>query len=101
MNVLIVEDDDFKFKNVSLEIRSLVANINMERAASVREAVYFVQNHSFDLIILDMSLPSHRILPGKGPAASLLTGGMEIVYELAYMERHDPIVILTQYPELD
>jgi hypothetical protein len=49
-----------------------------------------------------MSLPSHSAMIGKGSPLSMPSGGIEIIFELSSMgKRGIPIIILTQYPEIE
>ena len=32
---------------------------------------------------------------------SMSSGGLEVLYELADLERSDPVIIITQYPDID
>lgn len=81
--ILIVEDDEYKSSQI-LEICDQV-NISKENRITVdnvRDAVRFLLDCVPKMIVLDMSLPSHKALPGQGTPVPMPTGGIEILFEL-------------------
>ncbi|WP_057462200.1 response regulator [Pseudovibrio sp. POLY-S9] len=101
VKVLIVEDDAFKAESIRLIVEHDLAPVFLVEATSVHSAINAIHEGEFDLILLDMSLPSHEAAPGVGTAASMPSGGMSVLMELDYLGRTDPIVILTQYREIE
>ena len=97
--ILLIEDDSFKLKRVLACLGKRSDSVTI--ATSVQAAVVEVNSRSFDVILVDMALPSHDLRPGGGPGTSLLSGGIEVIMELAYLGRSDPVVIITQYPEIE
>lgn len=101
MKALLVEDDEFKANSVGAVVKDIRSSTDFTFATSVHAAVARLQESQFDLIMLDMALPSHQLRPGLGPTSSLLSGGLEVIMELSYLNRSDPVIILTQFPELE
>lgn len=101
MKTLLVEDDSFKANSICAVVHKIFPATLFTAATSVHAAVGKLQGHIFDLIMLDMALPSHQLRPGFGPTSSLLSGGLEVIMELSYLNRSDPVIILTQFPELE
>ena len=99
--VLLVEDDQFKREKIIDALKSQGLADGLVLASSVHMAVRELEEHAFDLIILDMALPSHTVGPGESPPNSMLSGGMEVIMELSYRGRNDPLIVLTQYPEIE
>jgi CheY-like chemotaxis protein len=99
--ILIVEDDSFKVENLAAFLTGHLVDSEIDFVSCVASAVRIVQQEEFDLIILDMALPSHPVVSGGGAPMSLLTGGLEILFELQSLGRHDPCIIVTQYPEIE
>lgn len=98
--ILLVEDDDFKRRNILDLITVFHPTSEVLCAASVSASVLSLKQGSYDLIILDVSLPSHDA--GGGAAAlSLPSGGLEVLLELSFEGRSDPVIILTQYPLIE
>ena len=100
-SVLIIEDDDFKGDIINEIIMDYSHNATVTKATSVSTAIDCIEKAIFDLIIIDMALPSHAVISGGGAPMSLLTGGLEIIFELHAMGRHDSCLIITQYPEIE
>lgn len=103
MKILIVEDDEHKSSQILNVIDSLnVTSWALEVVDNVMHAVRFLAKEVPNKIILDMSLPSHKALPGQGTPVPLPTGGIEVLFELIERDLIDiPILILTQYPEIE
>ena len=99
-HILLVEDDAFKRRRVIDLIRGHSSASEVVCAVSVSSAMRGLNQNAFDLIILDISLPSHDADRGA-PAMSLPSGGLEVLLELSFKQRSDPVVILTQYPRIE
>lgn len=98
---LIVEDDEFKFGEVSGVLSDEFPNCIVDQVGSVQQAIFMLEKKTFDLIILDIALPSHDVEKGGGTPTSMPSGGIEILMELAFNNRDEPVVVMTQYPEVE
>ena len=101
IKLLLIEDDSFKAKSLLDFVYSVLPDVSVTNASSLVEAINQVNNASFDLVLIDMAIPSHPIISGAGSPMSLLTGGLDVLLELKYLERSDPCVIITQYPDIE
>ncbi|WP_447077711.1 response regulator [Shewanella algae] len=101
MKVLIVEDDDYKQENISKFIKGKFADATVKTATSLSEAIASIDNDIFDLIFVDMAIPSHKAEPGEGTAISFLTGGIDVLIELNESGRKDKCIVITQYPSIE
>lgn len=97
MNLLIVEDEGPKLQN----IRDLAAEMSvfteLAEARSVGSALKTLRRERFDLIILDMSLPTFDIGAGEGGGRPQGFGGQEV---LRYMDRYGlltPVIVATAF----
>lgn len=101
--ILIVEDDDHKSSQIIELVRGELTNsVELSVIDNVMEAARFLATTSPDKIILDMSLPSHKALPGQGTPVPLNTGGVEVLFEMIKRGLTGlPVLILTQYPEIE
>jgi len=101
--LVLVEDDHYKSEQILKIIRnSSYKDDDIQIFDNVKDAVVFCKNIIPDKLILDMSLPSHKALPGQGTPLPLPTGGFEILFELKSRNLMDiSILILTQYPEIE
>lgn len=100
-SILIVEDDSFKHGEISKAISTRCGDAQIISAPSVSEAISAIGEKSFDCILLDIALPSHGLKKGEGAPHSFPSGGVEVLMELDYLERDDPVIIVTQYPEVE
>lgn len=101
MRILIVEDDEFKAEELKKELDKYCSNAKTDIARSVRAGIAAIKSNSFNLIILDMALPSHELRKGGASPTSMPSGGLEILMELDYFGRIDDVVVFTQYPEVE
>ncbi|MDH5189627.1 MAG: hypothetical protein OEW89_00070 [Gammaproteobacteria bacterium] len=102
MNILVVEDDSFKFSKIETLIENTLGKVKITRFDNIHDTVIYFESNIPDKIILDMSLPSHAAKVGEGSPLSMPAGGIEIILELKSLNMIDiPILILTQYPEIE
>lgn len=100
-DALIVEDDPFKEAALREVLEQLDSRFRFETSVSVQTALLSIRAKKFDLVLLDMALPSHDRSRGKGSPTSMPSGGLEILLTLNRLKRLDPIIVVTQYPEVD
>jgi len=101
LNVLLVEDDEFKAKNLAEFVEDIFLESDIDIAASLVQAIDYVNKKKYDFLFVDMAIPSHPIVSGGGAPMSFLTGGLEVLLELSSMDRDDACFIVTQYPEIE
>ena len=102
MNILIVEDDFFKFSKIDALVKEVLPDSNITKFDNVHDTVLFLKSNSPDKIILDMSLPSHSAKVGEGSPLPMPSGGIEIILELRSLGKANmPIIVLTQYHEIE
>lgn len=101
MNLLIIEDDDFKSKRLKDFFFTNAPGTKIKESSSLVQAISEINKKSYNLIIVDMAIPSHPINPGEGAPMSLLTGGLDILLEIKALGRNDPCIIITQYHEIE
>jgi CheY-like chemotaxis protein len=102
MKILIVEDDSFKYSKVANLLREIFSDTELLHRDNVHGAINYVRSESPDLILLDMSLPSHPAVAGEGSPVSMPAGGIEIILELKMLRKTDiQTIVLTQYPDVE
>lgn len=102
MKILIVEDDSFKYSKVADLLKDFFNDAELLHCDNVYGAIGHIRSESPDLILLDMSLPSHPAVAGEGSPVSMPAGGIEIILELKILRKIDiQIIILTQYPDVE
>lgn len=101
MKILLIEDDSFKSESIVNFLSELFPSSMLNVCASLSEGIDYVNSNIYDYVLVDMAIPSHPVEPGGGSPLSLLTGGLEIILELKFMDRKDSCIIITQYPDLE
>lgn len=100
-SVLIVEDEAHKIKDLTDRISTKFPLSMVTSVSSVRNAVLKVIENDYDLIVLDMALPTfEKTGAGKGAGNSQVIGGMEIIRALKASRKSPSIIIVTQYPDI-
>ena len=102
MNIMIVEDDFFKYSKIEKLVKETIADVDIVVFENIHGVVNYLASKSPDKIILDMSLPSHTAKVGEGTPLPMPTGGIEVILELRALNKNNiPIIILTQYPDIE
>jgi len=99
--ILIVEDDAFKLDAILEIVGSVLVGWNIDVCRSVQSAVKAVSSVDYKIVILDMSLPSHDLELGLLHGIPVLSGGVEVLFELNYRGAPSDVVVVTQYPEIE
>jgi len=97
LKVLLVEDEDPKRNNILRTLERIVPAASITEARSVTSALRRLRKEVFDLLLLDMSLPSFDVGPGETGGRPQGFGGIEL---LRSMDRHQlvlPVIVITAY----
>ncbi|MEM7298281.1 MAG: hypothetical protein AAF391_08455 [Bacteroidota bacterium] len=103
--ILIIEDDEHKYNDIIAQIIELkdVIQIRYALKTSARDAYLQVaQNLDYDLIVLDMALPTFTSEKAKTGASGSAqsTGGLDIIRKLSQLGNQSEILVLSQYPDI-
>ena len=97
MTILIVEDDQNKLQ----QLRSFLANthplLKVVEKQSYQAGLHEVLQGTFQLAILDMSMPTYDIRPGESGGRPRIFGGRELLQQMHRREIHTPVIIFTQF----
>lgn len=98
MNILLVEDDDIKSRQLFEYTLETVKNAQVEVVRSVNEAMKAIWTGNYNLILIDMSLPTYTIQPeyetGGRPQNF---GGREILRFMKRKGKQTPSIVVTQF----
>lgn len=97
MKILIADDESPKLGNLETFVRHAYPLAAIHLARSVRTAISAILASPFDLVILDMSLPTFDISVGEPGGRPQGFGGVEVLRHLDFKHVHVPIVVVTQY----
>lgn len=101
MNVLLVEDDEFKAADITKVLADSLPSASVQRATSVTSALREITNESFSLIVLDMSLPTFDLSGPGGGGSPQGQGGLEVLRLARRLGNNSPFVVVTQYPDIE
>lgn len=99
MKALIVEDDSFKLDQIQSVVEAGFPNWELGSAMSAHSAKKNLISDAFDLVLLDMSLPSFDINEDESGGRPLNYGGKEIIRFLRRKNLHARALVITQYEE--
>jgi len=97
MNILIIEDDSHKLKQISEFINECCNDPQIHFARSYQSGLRAAFNNVFDLILLDMSLPTFDVKSGEDGYKFIKTAGKDILTELKRKKNPAKVIIVTQF----
>lgn len=96
MKVLLVEDDEDKRGEIIDFIRKYY-NWDLTEVRSFRSASKKIINEQFDLILLDMTIPTFDICATESGGRIQAFGGELILYEILRREIVSKVIVITQF----
>lgn len=104
MKILIIEDDFDKRNRIKEFIFGLIKDdIVVEERSSLRSGLQeVIQGAGYDLLLLDMSMPSFDIgssEPGGGTPESF--AGKELMIQMKLRSINIPVIVITQYDSFE
>ncbi|WP_458436124.1 response regulator [Methylorubrum extorquens] len=101
IRVLLVEDDEFKASDISKSLEETLQSYELGRASSVTSALRSISYTQFDLIVLDMSLPTFDLSGPGGGGSPQGQGGIEVMRLARRLKARSKIIVVTQYPDIE
>lgn len=98
MNILIIEDNPLKREKVH-EFISGNYDVRLFEAASFNSGLNLVLSKTFDLVILDMSMPTFDRTDATHGGRFRTLAGKDIATRLSKLKKLVPFVILTGYKD--
>ncbi len=97
MNILLVEDDENKQKQITNLLKREWPDAHLELKTSLQSGLRALSEQVFSLVILDMSLPNYEIGPEESGGTIHKLGGREFLRKMKRRARLIPTVVVTQY----
>lgn len=97
MKILLVEDNEIKLNKISAFVKEMVTVLEMVEVRSYTAAVKKIRSDTFDLVILDMSLPTYERGGAESGGRTRTFGGKEVALRLQRKNRNTPFLVLTQF----
>jgi CheY-like chemotaxis protein len=98
MRILLVEDDDNKGEQIRqfAEVLKGVTSVKLER--SLQSGLRRLKQEPFDLLLLDMTLPTYDAGPEEpGGGSTLAFGGKRFLQQMDRFDVLVPVVVVTQF----
>lgn len=95
--VLIVEDDEYKLNSLVLAIESVPVVVEIKVAKSFTSAVHLLKKNCYDLIVLDMSLPTFDATDAQAGGDAQGFGGRRVVRIAEEYGNSSPTILVTQF----
>lgn len=96
LNVLLVEDDEYKRRQIASFLNDESWCASVAFASSVVGGINQIDESVFDLVILDMALPNYD----GGTDAAQGLGGIAVFRYLQQLSPNTPALVLTQFEAL-
>lgn len=101
MDIMLVEDDEFKAADISRVLADHMPDSTISRAASVNSALKGITVNKPNLVILDMSLPTFDLSGPGGGGSPQSQGGVEVLRLSRRLKQETTFIIITQYPGIE
>lgn len=97
MKIMIIEDNEHKRKKIKDFIDNLDEPISLEEAYSYTSGLKKCLNDVFDLLIIDMTMPTYDKSSTESGGRFRTYGGKEIIRQLKRKNKELPFVVVSQY----
>jgi len=98
MTICIIEDADYKMRDLVEWAKKHYPDASITRAESFRSAAKVLKSHSFDIILLDMQLKLYDDLESGISSDKLATfGGERLLRQMQRSGRKAFVIMITQY----
>lgn len=97
MNILIVEDDERKLVQLNNFILEIVKDVNVQQCKSFNSGFRALLKGEFEVVILDMSLPTFDITPQDSGGRPMAYGGRELLQKIEMRKIKTKVILVTQF----
>ena len=96
-SILIVEDNSHKQQKIIHHVKSLVENLEISTASSFSSGSKLAIENEFDIIIIDMSLPTFDRSDTDAGHRTRTFGGRELARKIVRKNKASKLIFITQY----
>lgn len=97
MRLLLVEDEGPKCNKIKSCLNEALSDVVIHVARSVRSALTMLDGCSYDVVVLDMSLPTFDITEDEHGGRPQGFGGVEVMRDMSNYEIRTPVIVVTAY----
>lgn len=101
MRILIVEDNSNKLGQIREFLEEKYSNCLVEEARSFNSGVKKVFENNWDLVVLDMSLPTYEITYTESGGDKKPVAGKNIMKRMLNRKIYTPVIVITQFETFD
>jgi len=95
--ILLVEDDEDKREQIISYIKNNFSTCCLQEVRSYNSALKAIRNDFFDLILLDMTIPTFDITTNEHGGRSQAFGGELILSEMSRKSICSKVIVITQF----
>lgn len=97
MKILLVEDDENKANRLIAFVSEALTAEPIEAVRSYRTGVAKMRSQPFDLILLDMTMPTYEITADEEGGRPRAFGGRDILRQMDRYSIAVPVIVVTQF----
>lgn len=97
MLILIVEDDINKITKIESFLETDLPDIKIDKANSYNSGLRKILFSDYDLILLDMTMPTFDKTSSSSGGKPVPFAGKEILYQMKRKKINIPVIVITQY----
>lgn len=97
MKVLLVEDDENKRMQIVELVKTVRPGWEIVSARSYQSGLKLLLRDRFDLILLDMTIPTYDIGPEDDGGRPQPYGGRELLRQMGRRGLRSPVIVVTQF----
>ena len=101
MNVLIIEDDANKLRALHEFILQYYHSTNCDCKMSFHSGMAALYSQSYDLLLLDMSMPIYDVTIRDTGGRPLPLAGRDILFKMKRNNLQTKVIIITQYEDFE
>lgn len=97
MKLLIIEDDQNKLKQINDFLREQFPDIDIVEKYSYNSGIKEIFYNKYDILLLDMTMPTFDISPNETGGRPRIFGGKDILKQMNRRNIKLPVIIVTQF----
>ena len=97
MNILIIDDSDYKVDQITELVREVMPEAHLTVARAFQTGLKKALSGRPDLILLDISLPTFEVTSGEPGGRTRPFGGREILENLSEAQFSPKVIVVTQF----
>jgi DNA-binding NarL/FixJ family response regulator len=97
VNVLIIDDSEYKIAELRAFLETFARDVSIATAKSYQTAQKALKENRFDLVLLDMTLPTSEKASGELEGRDRIYGGRDLLAEMEFNDIQAKVILVTQF----